>query len=102
MRASERRCTAQGQACRVSALPNGRDQNYNAARLMALGLGRILSPTATSAEIRDTVTGMLSDQVLRAACRSFAACVNRFGDLMRAADLVVECADDLVTLPRPK
>jgi UDP:flavonoid glycosyltransferase YjiC (YdhE family) len=72
-------------------LPNGRDQDYNAARLQALGLGRILSPAATPAEIRDAVTDMLSDKVLRAACQSFAARVNRFGDLMRAADLVVDC-----------
>ncbi|HEY0421851.1 MAG TPA: glycosyltransferase [Rhodopila sp.] len=72
-------------------LPNGRDQDDNAARLVALGLGVILSPAATPAEIRDTVMAMLGDKVLLAACRSFAARVNRFGDLMRAADLVVEC-----------
>ena len=59
--------------------------------VQALGLGRILSPAATPPEIRDAVTDMLSDKVLRAACQSFAARVNRFGDLMRAADLVVDC-----------
>ena len=72
-------------------LPNGRDQNNNAARVAALGLGRVLSTIATSSEIRDAVKDMLRDEALRATCRSFAARVSRFGDLARAAGLVEKC-----------
>jgi len=45
---------------------------------------------ATPAEIGDVLMGMLRDQDLHAACRSFAARVSRFDDLARAADLVPE------------
>ena len=69
-------------------LPNGRDQDDNAARAEALGLGRKLSPAATPAEIGGAVMDMLGDEALRATTRSFAAGVSRFGDLARAADLV--------------
>lgn len=70
--------------------PNGRDQNDNAARIEALGLGHALSPDATPAEIGNAVMGMLRDQASRTACHAFASRVKRFGDLTRAADLVEE------------
>ncbi len=73
-------------------LPNGRDQNDNAARNEALGLGRALPADATSAEIASVVTDMVHDEALHATCRSFAARVSRFGDLARAADLVTQAA----------
>ena len=69
-------------------LPNGRDQNNNAARVTALGLGHVLSPTATSSEICEAVKNILHDEALRATCQSFAARVSQFGDLARAGDLV--------------
>jgi UDP:flavonoid glycosyltransferase YjiC (YdhE family) len=72
----------------VLCLPNGRDQNDNAARAEALGLGRALSPQAPPDEIATAITSMLGDPALRGASRSFAAGVSRFGDLARAADLV--------------
>ena len=70
--------------------PNGRDQNDNAARVDALGLGHALSPDATPAEIGEAVMDMLRDQATRAACQAFASRANRFGELARAADLVEE------------
>jgi UDP:flavonoid glycosyltransferase YjiC (YdhE family) len=70
--------------------PNGRDQNDNAARIEALGLGHALSPDAMPAEIGNAVMGMLRDQASRTACHAFASRVKRFGDLARAADLVEE------------
>jgi len=70
--------------------PNGRDQNDNAARIEALGLGHALSPDATPAEIGNAVMGMLRDQASRTACHAFASRAKRFGDLMRSADLVEE------------
>jgi UDP:flavonoid glycosyltransferase YjiC (YdhE family) len=69
-------------------LPNGRDQNDNAARVEALGLGRTLSPDAAPAAIGSAVMDMLGDEALRAASRSFASGVSRFGELAHAADLV--------------
>jgi UDP:flavonoid glycosyltransferase YjiC (YdhE family) len=69
-------------------LPNGRDQNDNAARVEALGLGRALPPDAAPAAIGGAVMDMLGDDALRAASRSFACGVSRFGDLGRAADLI--------------
>ena len=57
-----------------------------------LGLGRALPPDAAPAEIGATVMSMLDDEALRAACRAFAARVDRFGDLARAAALVEACA----------
>jgi UDP:flavonoid glycosyltransferase YjiC (YdhE family) len=69
-------------------LPNGRDQNDNASRVEALGLGRALPPDAAPAAIGSAVTDMLGDNALRAANRSFASGVSRFGELARAADLI--------------
>jgi UDP:flavonoid glycosyltransferase YjiC (YdhE family) len=69
-------------------LPNGRDQNDNAARAEALGLGRALSPDAAPAQIGSAITAMLGDEALCGASRSFASGVSRFGDLSRAADLI--------------
>ena len=73
-------------------LPNGRDQNDNAARVEALGLGRMLSPDAPPATIRSAVMDMLGDEVLRAASRSFASGVSRFGELKHAAELIERAA----------
>jgi UDP:flavonoid glycosyltransferase YjiC (YdhE family) len=69
-------------------LPNGRDQNDNAARVQALGLGRPLAPDAPPAAISGAIMDMLGDAAVRGASRSFAAGVSRFGDLTRAADLI--------------
>ena len=69
-------------------LPNGRDQNDNAARVEALGLGRALSPDAAPAEIGAAVMDMLGDKALHRASRSFASGVSRFGELAHAAELI--------------
>jgi UDP:flavonoid glycosyltransferase YjiC (YdhE family) len=58
----------------------------------ALGLGRSLSPDAAPSTIAEAVTAMLADKALRANCRAFAGRVRRFGELTRAADLVIENA----------
>jgi UDP:flavonoid glycosyltransferase YjiC (YdhE family) len=74
-------------------LPNGRDQHDNAARVEALGLGRMLPPDATPAAIRSAVMDMLGDETLRSVSRSFASGVSRFGELTHAADLVEQAVD---------
>lgn len=50
--------------------------------------GRGIAPNAEPAEIRSAITGMLSDEALRRTSRTFASGVPRFGDLVRAADLI--------------
>lgn len=72
----------------ILCLPNGRDQNDNAARVEALGLGRTLAPDAAPAEIGRMVMDMLGDKSLQKASRSFASGVSRFGELGRAAELI--------------
>jgi UDP:flavonoid glycosyltransferase YjiC (YdhE family) len=79
-----------GAGAPILVLPNGRDQNDNAERVESLCLGRALSPEATPSIIAEAVARMLADTDLRANCRAFSARVRRFGDLSRAADLVVE------------
>ncbi len=69
-------------------MPMGRDQNLNAGRVQALGLGRVLPPDSAPPLIGETVVEMLQDRSLSSASRCFAAGVRRFGDLMRAAELV--------------
>jgi UDP:flavonoid glycosyltransferase YjiC (YdhE family) len=51
----------------TATLPNGRDQNDNAARAEALGLGRTLAPDAPPATIASAIMDMLGDEALRAA-----------------------------------
>lgn len=80
-------------------LPNGRDQNDNAARVEALGLGRALSPDAAPAEIGAAIMDMLGDDVLRQASQSFASGLSRFGELTLAADLVEQASDSAACLP---
>lgn len=80
-------------------LPNGRDQDDNAARLAHLGLGRALPPDASPQAIGEAVMAMLADDGLRRACRAFAATVERFGDLPRAAALVAACAESTPIAP---
>jgi UDP:flavonoid glycosyltransferase YjiC (YdhE family) len=83
-------CAGAGVPC--LCLPNGRDQDDNAARVTALGLGRVLPSDAAPAKISGAIMGMLDDEALRAACRGFAAGVDRYGNLARAAELVEACA----------
>jgi UDP:flavonoid glycosyltransferase YjiC (YdhE family) len=72
----------------ILCMPNGRDQNDNAARAQALGLARTLSPDAAPAAIGSAIMEALGDGALRTASRSFASGVSRFGELARAADMV--------------
>ncbi len=81
-----------GAGAPLLVLPNGRDQNDNAARVETLGLGRALSSEASPLEIRDAVTALLADKIVRENSRAFAARVRRFGELPRAADLVIKGA----------
>jgi hypothetical protein len=59
-------------------------------------LGRTLSPDAPPAVIGSAVMDMLGDEALRAASRSFASGVSRFGELTHAADLIERAVDHVL------
>jgi MGT family glycosyltransferase len=59
----------------VVALPMGRDQPDNAARLVAAGAGVALKPSAKAATIRDAVAGVLATESYTAAARRLAAAI---------------------------
>jgi MGT family glycosyltransferase len=48
-------------------LPLGREQPANAARVVAIGAGRVLSPKASAEELRANVTELLNDDAYRRA-----------------------------------
>jgi len=54
-------------------IPMGRDQPMVAGRVAELGLGRVLAPDASVAEIRRAVTSALGDVGLRKTAAAFAA-----------------------------
>jgi MGT family glycosyltransferase len=59
----------------VVALPMGRDQPDNAARLVAAGAGVALKPSAKVAAIRDAVADVLATPSYTAAARRLAAAI---------------------------
>jgi MGT family glycosyltransferase len=65
-------------------MPMGRDQNSNAERVAALGLGRTISKDATSAEIRAALHEVLSNESYRIAARRMAAVITGLGRGERA------------------
>ncbi|MGH3426586.1 MAG: glycosyltransferase [Mycobacteriales bacterium] len=89
---------AAGAGVPMLCVPMGRDQNFVAARVEALGLGRMLDHSLGRDEIAAAVGSMLAQAKWKAASRAFAAGVSRFGDLQRAADLVEQAAS-LATTP---
>jgi MGT family glycosyltransferase len=65
-------------------MPMGRDQNANAARIAALGAGRAISNDAPSAEIREALRDVLSNESYRNAARRMAALITDLGRGERA------------------
>lgn len=57
----------------IVCIPMGRDQDAIAARVVELGAGLILPPTATAEEIRRAVLEVLSDDGYRSRARTFAS-----------------------------
>jgi UDP:flavonoid glycosyltransferase YjiC (YdhE family) len=72
-------------------LPMGRDQNDNAARVVARGAGLRLTPDADVAAIREAVTSLLQDD-------AFAAAASRLGSAIAAAEPQSALVDELETL----
>ncbi len=65
-------------------MPMGRDQHANAERVATLGLGRDISKDATSAEIREALHEVLSNESYRIAARRMAAVITDLGRGERA------------------
>ena len=60
-------------------MPMGRDQNANAERIAALGAGRAISSDAPTAEIREALHDVLSNESYRNAARRMAALIADLG-----------------------
>jgi len=79
-------------------LPMGRDQPMNAERVARLGLGAIVNPDASTAEIRDAIARTLADAALAQRSRAFARGLDGHPGLAEAVGLLCALAADL---PRP-
>ena len=60
-------------------IPQGRDQPWNAAPVVAAGVGRIVATDATSAAIAASVEGSLADEGTRQSVRRFADAIAQLG-----------------------
>jgi UDP:flavonoid glycosyltransferase YjiC (YdhE family) len=65
-------------------MPMGRDQHTNAERVAALGVGRAISSDAPSAEIRDALHEVVTNESYRHAARRMAAAITDLGRGERA------------------
>ena len=72
-------------------LPMGRDQNDNAARVVARGAGLRLAPDAASGAIREVLASLLEDA-------GFAAAASRLGAEIAVAEPKTALVDELETL----
>jgi UDP:flavonoid glycosyltransferase YjiC (YdhE family) len=72
----------------IVCIPQGRDQHGNAARVAASGVGRVIDPSASAAEIATEVDALLRDDSARAAARRLAAEIAALGRGGRATDEV--------------
>ena len=69
-------------------VPQGRDQHDNAARVDICGLGRTVSPQASSAELAAQIQRTLSNDSYRRAAQRFAAAIAVLGRGATATDQV--------------
>jgi MGT family glycosyltransferase len=75
-------------------IPNGRDQNDNAARVVAAGAGIRLSRRVSSAKLRRAIVRALDDDSLEQGAASLAAAFARENGAARAAGEIEEIAAD--------
>jgi len=60
-------------------IPQGRDQHINAARVAASGVGRVVAPEASAAEIATALLAVILDRSARESARRFAEEVATLG-----------------------
>jgi len=78
----------------VVCLPLGRDQPANARRVVELGLGRSLSPSSSSAELRATIHEVLADQAIHRRTEQFAATIHGYRGAAGAVEALQRLVDD--------
>lgn len=67
----------------------GRDQHYNAERVMATGVGRTVATDAPAAEIATTLTELLADPTAGRRARRFADGIAQLGGGHHASGKIV-------------
>ena len=60
-------------------IPQGRDQDLNAARVEACGVGRVVAPGSSAAEIATAVRAVIRDASARESARRFAEAIAALG-----------------------
>ncbi len=63
----------------IVCIPQGRDQPINAARVKACGVGRVIAPEASAAEIATEVKAVLADGTTRSSARRLEAEIRALG-----------------------
>jgi UDP:flavonoid glycosyltransferase YjiC (YdhE family) len=67
-------------------IPQGREQPINASRVAACGIGRVLAPDASAAEIAAAVEATLPNTHMRRSARRFAELIDGLGRGATATD----------------
>jgi UDP:flavonoid glycosyltransferase YjiC (YdhE family) len=74
-------------------IPQGRDQNLNAARVEACGAGRVVATDAPAAQIAAAIDSVLRDDAVHNAAAEFARVIAQLGNGTVATDEVERLAD---------
>lgn len=69
-------------------IPQGRDQHLNAARVEACGVGVVVNPAETAAQLAPAVHALLRDEAFRVAAQRMAAEIAALGHGEQAVDRV--------------
>jgi UDP:flavonoid glycosyltransferase YjiC (YdhE family) len=77
-------------------LPMGRDQNDNAARVVARGAGVRLAPDADAGTIRGAISALLDNPAFAQAAAALGQAIAE----AEPADALVEALEDLASRPR--
>jgi UDP:flavonoid glycosyltransferase YjiC (YdhE family) len=80
----------------IVCAPQGRDQHDNAARVVATGVGRVVSPEPSTTELRSAVRELLADDAARRGASIFAERIAALGRGEVAADLVETLLDPVL------
>jgi UDP:flavonoid glycosyltransferase YjiC (YdhE family) len=77
-------------------IPQGRDQHINAARVVASGVGQVVAPDASAAEIARAVRAVVENRSMREAARRLAEEVAALGGGEQATTEVEQLAESRI------
>jgi MGT family glycosyltransferase len=77
-------------------IPQGRDQHINAARVVASGVGEVVAPDASAAEIARAVRAVVENWSMREAARRLADEVAALGGGEQATNEVEQLAESRI------